>query len=145
MSSFLPLIKWGKEKKREKDEKKVIRFSSLESRRCVALFTVKVLLRRTSLRDRVSPSRMTCRILSLTRSGDLDSGLIDLERASFILEVVSPFQDGVYKGEGEGVHRLDASVNCFSPWGSELFLKIPQRRCDTSPSYVSCRLQNTER
>ena len=60
MSAFFPFIKWMKE--REEDEKVVIGLSFRVSGRCVALIVVKKLLRRIS-RDRVPPSRMTCRIL----------------------------------------------------------------------------------
>ena len=64
-------------KEREEDEKVVIGLSFRVSGRCVALVVVKKLLRRIS-RDRVPPSRMTCRILTSTGSGNRVSGLLDL-------------------------------------------------------------------
>ena len=42
----------------------MIRFSSRESRRCVALVAVKGLLQRISCSEGVPPSRMTGRILT---------------------------------------------------------------------------------
>ena len=84
-----------------------------------------------SHRDRVPPSRMIGRILSSIGSGDLVSGLLALVRASFDLEVVNLFPNGVYEVEGKGAHRLGAPVNFFSPWSSELFLRTPRRGCDT--------------
>jgi len=72
---------------------------------------VKGLLWRISRRDRVPPSRITGRILALTGSDDQISGLLDLERASFDLEVINLFPDGAYEGGGEGVHRLGMPVN----------------------------------
>jgi len=45
----------------------------------------------------VISSRMTGKILASTGSGDLISKLLDFGRASFDLEVVSLFPDGVYK------------------------------------------------
>jgi len=62
---------------------------------------MKGLLRRISRRDRVLPSRMAGRILASIGSGDLIFGLLDLGWASFDLEVVNLFPDGVYEGERE--------------------------------------------
>ena len=61
------------------------------------------LLRRISRCDSVLPSRMTGRILASTGSGILVYRLLDFGRASFDLEAVSLFLDGVYEG-GEGAH-----------------------------------------
>ena len=69
---------------------------------------------------------MTGRVLALTWLGDLVSRFLDLGRASFDLEVVNLFPDGVYEG-GEGANQPAVLVNCFSPWSPELFLRTPQR------------------
>jgi len=92
----------------------MIMLSSKESGKCVALIVMKGLLRCISRRNRVPLSRMTGRVLASTRSGDLVCGLLDFGQASFDLEVISLFPDGVYKG-GEGAHRLAPPMNCFSP------------------------------
>ena len=75
---------------------------------------------------------MTSKIFTSTRSGDLIFGLLDLGRASFDLEAVSLFLDGVYEGGGEGAHRLGAPVKYFSLRGPELFLRTPWRGCDNT-------------
>ena len=90
-----------KEKEREEDGEMMIRLSSRKSGWCVALVAMKGLLQCISRRDMVLPSRMTCKILASTRSGDLIPGLLDLGRASFDFEAVSLFPDAVYEGEGE--------------------------------------------
>ena len=106
-------------------------FSSSESESYVALIVVMDLLQRINPLDRVPSSRMSGRILTSIKSGDLISRLLDLGRASFDFELVNLFPDGVYEGGGEEAHWLGASVNCFSPWSSELFLRTPRRECDT--------------
>jgi len=56
--------------------------------------------RRISRSDRVvSPLEGTCRILTSTGSSDLIFKSLDFGRASFDLEVVSLFPDGVYEEE----------------------------------------------
>ena len=62
---------------------------------CVALVPVNDLLWHISCRDKVSQSRVTCRILTSTWSGDLVSNSLNLERASFDLEAWSLFPNGV--------------------------------------------------
>ena len=64
--------------------------------------------------DRVLSSRMTCRILASTGSGELIFKLLDFGQASFDLEAVSLFPCGMYKGGRERAHRLGVQVNCFS-------------------------------
>ena len=95
------------------------------------IVTVKGLLRCISYCDRVSPSWMTGRILTSTGSGDLISGLLDLGRGSFDLEVINLFPDGVYYKGGEGTYRLGVLVNCFLTWSPELILRTPQKGSDT--------------
>ena len=76
----------------------MIMLSSGEPERCITLAIVKCRLRHISHYDRVLPSRMTRRILISTGSGDLVSGMLDLSRSSFDLEVVNLFPDGWTRG-----------------------------------------------
>ena len=101
-------------KKSEEDEEMMLMLSFREFELSVALFIVKGLLRRISHGDRVSPSRMTCRILISIGSGDLIFRLLHLQRASFDFEVVNLFLDGMYEW-GEEAYRLGVLMNCFSP------------------------------
>ena len=110
-----------------------------ESEKYVTLVIVKRLLQHISRHDRARCHRMTNRILASIRSGNLVSGLLDFGQASYDLEVASLFPDGVYEGGWEGAHRLGAPVNCFLLWDLELFLRAPQRGCDTITSL--CVLQ----
>ena len=77
------------------------------------------LLRGISCRDRVSPSGVTCKILSSTWSGNLISNSLNLRQASFNVEARSLFPYSVYEKEGEA-HRLDAQMSHSSSWGSNL-------------------------
>jgi len=78
----------------------------------------------------VSPSGVTCKILSSTWSGNLISNSLNLRQASFNVEARSLFPYSVYEKEGEA-HRLDAQMSHSSSWGSNLSLRTPRRRCDT--------------
>ena len=106
---------------------------------------MKWLLRHISRRDRVPPSRLTCKILTSTGSGDLIPRLLDFRRTNFDLEAFNLFSDGVYEEEEEGDHRLDALMNHSSSWSPELFHRTPRRGCATItylcvlPESVWCR------
>jgi len=59
------------------------------------------------------------------------SRLLDFGRASFDLEAIRLFPDGLYEEEGEAGHRLDMLMNHSSYQNPKLSHITPQRGCDT--------------